>query len=967
MSTIIKGYTQINKTFIPEIDCTVHQYEHDKTKAKIIYFETDDKHKTFGISFRTPPPDSTGVPHIIEHSVLCGSRKYPLKDPFIELSKGSLNTYLNAMTYPDKTIYPISSENDRDFQNLMDVYLDAVFFPNIYANDMILMQEGWRYHIEDKQAPLAYKGVVYNEMKGAFSSAEEVAFRKIKEELFPDTIYNNESGGAPENIPDLTYEAFLDFHQTYYHPSNCYIGLYGAMAIDDVLQFIDASYLSQFDYQEVNSEIKEQPPFKAPKEVAYPYSVAEDKPNQHYMSYNTVVGETIDRQLMVEMGILEYVLLETPASPLKKALIQKGIGDDVFGAFQTHMKQPIFSVMAKNVNETKKEAFYTVIEEELRRLVKEGIDQKLLNGAIQVKEFELREGDFKGYSKGLLYYISAMKGWIYDQDPIVYLQYETILETIHKRKDTRHFEALIEKYLLNNPHTLKMTLEPKVNLDQEIEEAVQEKLDAIKASWDEKTLDKHIQKTLAFNAYQNTLDSEEAKKSIPLLKKEELETQMKYPRYEVRKNKGRDYIVTPIFTNQIAYLNWYIDLEGIENKYMPYLGMIVGMLTKLNTKNYDYETLSMALDEHLGSISFHIQAMHNIDQPEAFKKMFVVSSKALCHKIDEQVELMREIIVDTDFTSSERIYEILKEMKSMMEMNISGEGHKIAYGRLLSGFSPVEAFEEEVKGLTFYHHVCDLVERWNDTKEQIILDLQTAYQFLNNKSRYQVGLTVDEKEVPQVIQKVEDTLETMHTQKITPLENKFIPCEVKEGLVYPGNVNYVAMGYNFKKLGYQYHGGLNMLKSILGMDYLWNEVRVKNGAYGCFSDFRKSGNMFFVSYRDPNVEETLKVYQDVADYVANMELSERELLQYLIGTISSLDFPYTPSTEGRSGQMYYLTQTKKEELQQMRDEIFATDNAILRSFAPMLRAVTQQGWYCIFGNGKSIEKNKQLFTKITKV
>ncbi|MGL5676974.1 MAG: insulinase family protein [Cellulosilyticaceae bacterium] len=967
MKTSIKRYTQLQEAYISEIDCTVHQYEHNETKAKVLYFETEDTHKTFGITFRTPPPDSTGVPHIIEHSVLCGSEKYPLKDPFIELSKGSLNTYLNAMTYPDKTMYPISSENDADFHNLMDVYLDAVFFPNIYKNPYILMQEGWRYHIESPEAPLEYKGVVYNEMKGAFSSPEEVGFRKIKESLFPDTIYSNESGGAPEAIPNLTEEDFLDFHKKYYHPSNAYIGLYGKMDLEEVLGFIDKNYLSKFEYQDIDSTIGYQKPFEAIREVSYPYSVAEEKPNQLYVSYNCVVDETVNRQLMVEMGILEYILLETPASPLKKALIQKGIGDDAFGAFQTHMKQPIFTIMAKNVSEEKKDAFYEVIDAELRRLVKEGIPEALLKGAIQVKEFELREGDFKGYSKGLLYYIGCMKSWMYDKDPLIYLRTEEILKNIHEKQGTGYFESLIEKYLLNNTHGIKMLLYPKVGLDQEIQQQVTEKLEKIKASWDEKTLNEAVEKTLKFNAYQEVIDTEEQRACIPLLEKEDLERDIKFPRFKVETLNNCEYIITPTFTNQIAYMTWMIDLSGIENGYMPYLGMMVGMLSKLNTKNYSYEELSMAIDEHLGGIEFHIQAMHTLEDPENFKKVFVIKSKALLHELDAQVSIMKEIIADTKMDNYERVYEIIKEMRSMMEMAISSEGHKIAYSRLLSSFSPVEAFEEETKGLTFYHMVCDLADNWETNKEQTMQKLQNAYSYLSNGLRYKVGLTVDEKEVATCMQVIQKTLDTLPKTAIQPLQQKFMKHTIQEALVYPGNVNYVAMGYNFKDKGYSYHGGMQMLKSILATDYLWNEVRVKNGAYGCFADFRKSGNMFFVSYRDPNVEKTMEVYRAVSDYVANLNLSERELLQYLIGTISGMDFPYTPSTEGAAACIYYLLGTTKEELQKIRDEIFETDNERLRSYAPIIQSVIEENQYCVFGNTTSIEENKDLFADITKV
>nr|WP_307992183.1 insulinase family protein [uncultured Niameybacter sp.] len=958
----VKGYSLNKSEYIKEIDCTVHLFEHDKTKARILYMENDDPHKTFGITFRTPPHDSTGVPHIIEHSVLCGSRKFPLKDPFMELSKGSLNTYLNAMTYPDKTIYPISSQNDADFQNLMDVYLDAVFFPNIYKNDYILMQEGWRYHIEDKEAPLEYKGVVYNEMKGAFSSPEEVGFRKIKEALFPDTTYHNESGGAPEAIVDLSYEDFIAFHKKYYHPSNSYIGLYGKIDIDEVLTFIDKEYLSHFEYQPVDSTVATQEPFKEAKEVTTYYSVAKEKPNQLYVSYNCVTGETIDRELMVGLAILEYVLLETPASPLKKALLNEGIGEDVFGAFQTHLKQPIFSIMAKNVGEDKKSRFYEVVEETLRGLVQTGIPKTLLNGALQVKEFELREGDFKGYSKGLLYYIGTMKSWIYDEDPTIYLRYETILENLKAKKDTGYFEELIEKYLLDNTHSIKMVIEPKVGLDSIIEEKVKNKLAKIKEEWNEETLQAHIDKTLAFNKMQQTPDSVEAVHAIPLLTREELDQKSMFPRFKEEMKNDTKYIISPLFTNQVVYLNHFIDLEGVPEESLPYLGMLVGMLSKLDTKSYKYEDLSMTIDEHLGGIEFHIQALHQVNHSGNFKKVFLVKTKALFDQLEEQVNLVHEIINETSFEDRRRIREIIKEMKSMMEMSLSSEGHKIAYGVLLAGFSPAEYFDEMTKGLVFYQKVCEIDEQWETMEEEVISNLKKAYDFFMNRSRYTIGLTVDEELVSSCMDVVDKGLSRLEARNIESTDLHFKPRDIKEGLIYPGNVNYVAMGYNFKKLGFDYNGGYIMLKTILSMDYLWNEVRVKNGAYGCFADFRKSGNMFFVSYRDPNVEKTLEIYRGIPDYVEGLNLNEREMLQYLIGTISSMDFPFTASTEGYTGQIYSLVGTTQEDIQQVRDEIFGTTNETLRSFAPVIRKVIDENQYCVFGNTTSIAENRSLFT-----
>lgn len=967
MAYPIKGYTLQEKQYIKEIDSEAYIYIHDQTKAKILVVPNEDEHKSFCIGFRTPPANSTGVAHIIEHSVLCGSKKYPLKDPFVELAKGSLNTYLNAMTYPDKTLYPISSQNDKDFHNLMDVYLDAVFFPNIYHKKEIMMQEGWRYHLENKEDPIVYKGVVYNEMKGAFSSQEEIGFRYIKESVFPDTIYKNESGGAPMNIPDLSYEEFIDFHKTYYHPSNSYICLYGDMNVTETLEYIDNNYLSHFEYAPVESEIATQKPFEEEIERDSFYSAAEDKENGLFLSYNMVVGESTDRELTLAMSILEYILLDTPASPLKRALISEGIGQDVYGAFQTHLKQPIFTIVAQNAKPEKKERFYTLIREELARIAKEGIPEALLKGALQVKEFELREGDASGYSKGLFYSIAAIRSWIYNASPFTHLKYEKEIENIKAHMGDRYFENLIEKYLLGNPHATRVILYPKVGLEKEQDDKITEKLAAYKASLSDKELEELIAETKRFNAFQEQEDSKEALACIPLLQREDLRREISYPRSNVLTEDATTYIVTSVFTNKIAYINWHINLEGIEDKYVAYMGMIVGMLSKLDTKNYTYETLSHVIDEHLGSISYGIQAINDLREEQKYIPVFQVQSKALVAHIKEQVMIMKEVLTNTCFEDENRILELIREIKAIMESAISSDGHRIAYRRLLAHCSSAEQFEEKTKGLTFYHFICEIEKDWENKKEETIHFLKEAYALLNNKKRITVGITVDEALTETVINEIKTALNTIESVDYTPLQTKFEITDEKEALIYPSQVNYVAAGYNFKADGYNYNGGLLMLKSVLSMDYLWSRVRVQNGAYGCFCDFRRSGNMFFTSYRDPNIKQTLEIYKEVADYVANIHLSERELLQYLIGTISQLDFPYTPASEGKTAQIYYLAGVKKEEQQASRDELFMTTNETLRSFAPMLKACFDKGMYCVFGSSPKIEEVKELFEEFTNI
>ena len=964
MTKNIFGYTFNESQYIKEIDSTANIYTHDQTRAKVLFIENEDSHKSFCVGFRTPPHDNTGVAHIIEHSVLCGSRKYPLKDPFVELAKGSLNTYLNAMTYPDKTLYPISSQNDKDFHNLMDVYLDAVFFPKIYEKKEILMQEGWRHHIENEEQSIQYKGVVYNEMKGAFSSQEEIGFRLIKQSLFPTTAYAYESGGIPKYIPDLSYEAFLDFHKNYYHPSNSYLCFYGKIDIQKTLEYIDKEYLSHFDYKEVDSNIKLQPSLnELIKKEAY-YSAAEDKNNGLFLSYNFVVGEATDRKLMLSMAVLEYVLLDTPAAPLKKALIAEGMGDDVYGIFQTHLRQPIFSVVAKNVPESKKERFYELVMETLKKIVDEGIPRHLLSGALQVKEFELREGDSSGYSKGLFYSIAAIKSWIYNVSPLIFLKYDEEMQFLKGQMDTRYFEDLIKTYLLASKHCTKVELYPKCGLEAELEEEVREKLEVLKAGLSEEALQAKISETQAFEGFQQQTDPLEATQSIPLLTKEDLSKEITYPRYEVVSKKSNPYIVTPVFTNKIVYMTWYVNLEGMEEEDMPSLGMIVGMLGKLNTKHYQYEALSSYIDEHIGGMEYHIQALNNTKSIHGFLPVFQLRSKALIDNVKEQVEILKEILQNTLFNDGCRVIEIIKEMKALMEAAISSDGHRIAYSRLLAHFSPAEYFEEKTKGVDFYHFVCEIEKHWEERQSEMLTRLQKAYSLLANKNRITVGLTTDKSQVDGIIELVQQHLDSLPQSACIKTEKTFKISPIKEALIYPTNVNYVAMGYNFKSLGFHYHGSMMMLKSILSMDYLWNRVRVQNGAYGCFCDFRKSGNMFFVSYRDPNLKETLEVYKQIPKYLKEIQLTDRELLQYLIGTISNLDFPFTPLTEGKTAQAYHLMGITKEELQKTRDELFETDSERIKAFAPLIEKCLSQEAYCVFSNAQNVEKVKSLFEDV---
>ena len=968
-NTINHGFRLKEEEFVAEIDAVVAIMEHEQSGARLMHIKNDDDNKTFAITFRTPPTDDTGLPHILEHSVLCGSRKFPVKEPFVELAKGSLNTYLNAMTFADKTVYPIASQNDKDFVNLMDVYLDAVFYPNIYDNPMILKQEGWSYKLEDKDHEIEYQGVVYNEMKGAFSSPEGLLFRKIKESLFPDTTYGCESGGDPAYIPDLSQEQFLAFHKNYYHPSNSYICLYGDGDIDQHLKLINDEYLSHFNKIEVDSAIEIQKPFPKLKEIELEYPIAEGEGEEEksYLALNFAIGGTDDTQTILAMEVLQDLLLESPGAPLKKALIDAQIGQDVFASYTTSMRQPVFSIVAKNVSPDKKDAFYKIIKDTLKGLVKDGIDKKLIQGAINSREFELREADFGGHSKGILYATQSLKSWLYDGSPYDFLKYEEDLKRVKKALESSYLEEVIQKYLIDNSHSTLVTMKPKAGLTKELDGQLKEKLKKYKESLSADQIQGLIDDTQKLQALQVSSDTEENLEKIPTLALSDLDKEVKFTDYQVNKEEGIPFVFTPETTNQIAYINMYYDLRGVDEALIPYLGMLVGMLGKLDTKNHSYGELNNKMDISTGGVQYYTLILNEAENPDAYIPKLVVSGKGLYSEMPELSQLIEEIMLRTEFRDPARLREIIREMKSRMEMSISSNGHRIASNRLASYFTQKGYYTELLKGLRFYDFVSHIEANFPAMEDELVLNLEKAYKILNNKSRVSIGLTAEAKEYDKIKDQLLSMTDLMEDGAYEKLNPSFDLRVKNEGLMAPFNVQYVAKGYDFRKLGYSYSGSMNVLKSILGLDYLWNKVRVQNGAYGCFAEFGRSGPLFFVSYRDPSVGKTLQTYDESADYIEKFAVSDRDMVKYIIGTISSLDFPLTSEMKGERSERLYIAGMTREMMQEQRDEILATDQETIRSLAPIVKASMAKNYVCAIGNHDKIKASKDLFEHFVEV
>ena len=944
---------------------------HRKSGARVVYIENDDNNKVFSIGFRTPPSDSTGVPHIMEHSVLCGSRNFPAKDPFVELVKGSLNTFLNAMTYPDKTVYPVASCNDQDFQNLMHVYMDAVFYPNIYEHEEIFRQEGWSYQLDSAEDKLKYNGVVYNEMKGAFSSPEGVLDRVILNTLFPDTSYANESGGDPEVIPELTYEQFLDFHRKYYHPSNSYIYLYGDMDIVEKLHWLDQEYLGKYDREPVDSRIRFQEPFAEMQEKVIPYSIAseESEEDNTYLSYNKVVGTSLDKELYLAFQILDYALLSAPGAPLKKALTDAGIGKDIMGSYDNGIYQPIFSVIAKNANEEQKEEFIQVIEDVLRASVKNGIDTKAIEAGINYYEFRYREADFGNYPKGLMYGLQMMDSWLYDEEkPFIHIEALDTFEFLKKQIGTGYYEELIQKYLLDNPHGAIVIVTPEKGRTARMEAELEEKLQKYKESLTAEEVEAFVQKTQALEAYQSEPESEENLEKIPVLKREDISREIEPIINEEMTLAGVPVIFHEIETNGIGYVDVLFDMSLVEEQDLPYVGILQSVLGIIDTKRYDYGTLFNEINVNTGGISTSLELYNDVTniREKAFKATFEIKGKALYGKLPVAFDMMREILMESKLNDGKRIREILAMLKSRLLMKFQSSGHVTAVLRAQSYASPAAKLKDMTNGIAFYETVSYIEEHFEEEKEKLSEKLIDLSKKLFCGDNMMLSYTAAREGLEGLEEMVEKLKNSLHTRTAEEDKRCVIHCEKKnEGFKTASKVQYVAKAGNFIDLGVAYTGALQILKVIMSYDYLWQNIRVKGGAYGCMSNFNRIGEGYFVSYRDPNLKRTLDVYDGVVDYLKNFTVSERDMTKYIIGTMSGIDQPMTPASKGERSMNLYMNKVSAEMIREERNQILDAEQDDIRALYKVAEAVLQADQMCVIGGEDKIEEEKELFKTLT--
>ena len=882
---------------------------HKKSGARIAILSNNDDNKVFYIGFRTPPEDETGVPHIIEHTTLCGSKKFPVKDPFIELAKGSLNTFLNAMTYPDKTVYPVASCNDQDFKNLMDVYLDAVFNPNITKYEEIFKQEGWHYELTGKDDELKINGVVYNEMKGAYSSPDEVLSSQIYRSLFPDNTYSKDSGGNPEYIPKLTYEAYLDFYHKYYHPSNSYIYLYGDMDVVERLEWLDKEYLSLYDYKKVNSEINKQPAFDEIKNVEAQYSITMDdsQENKTYLSYNRVVGDTLDEMLYQAFDVLDYALVSSPGAPVKQALIDAGIGDDVYGSYDAGILQPVFSFVAKNANASQADEFENIIENTLKEVVKTGINKEALLAGINSSEFKFREADFGQFPKGLLFGLNCLDSWLFDDmKPFIHLECLGTFAKLRKAVDTDYFEKLIQEYLLDNTHGSSVTVKPKRGLGNEREEALAKELSNYKASLSDEEIKKLIEDTEHLKKYQEEPSSDEDLRKLPMLTRADMKKNaMAFSNIE---DELLDVKVVrhDIESNGIDYISFLFDAGDFAQSELGYLGFFTNALGLVSTEKYSYTDLANATNIYTGGISTGTASHPDIKDRNNFVFKFEVKLKVLEKNLDKALELMEQMLLTSDFTDTKRLGELVAQIKARLQANLSSSGHLVAAMRSMSSFSRYALYQDELKGVAFYRSICRIEKELSESPKSVSDKLAAIARKLFARNRMLISFTGNNEAYGNAKPSLEKVIAGFNKMSAVGNQAEVHFNTAKEAFIDASQIQYVAKTGDFICEGYEYTGALRLLRIILSYDYLWINVRVKGGAYGCMNTFLRSGESYFVSYRDPNLSDTLDVYDRIPEYIKNFSPDERDMTKYIIGTFSALDTPMNPEAKGSRSLSAYL-------------------------------------------------------------
>lgn len=959
------GYTLISKKFVKEVNANCYYLEHDKSGAKVFKIAAHDPNKTFAISFKTITDSDCGTPHILEHCVLEGSKNFPVKSPFDEMSKGSLKTFLNAMTGKDMTIYPVASMNTKDYFNLMHIYLDAVFNPLVLERPSTFYQEGWHYELLDPEEPVVYKGVVYNEMKGAFSSPDRELFYQTSRHLFPDNCYRFSSGGRPEAIPDLSYEEFISYYKKHYHPTNSYIFLYGDADMERELAFIDSAYLSAYDRAEMELTIPMQEPFDEMKEVVRPYaaSTGSETDDQSILRLSFVTGDGTDMELLMAMRVIQDVLVNQESAPLRLALQEAGIGRDVT-AYASVLRQQTFNLTVKNANASDKDRFRETVFSTLERVVEEGLDKESIEGTLNRMEFRLREGD--DAQKGITYMSWILDSWMYVGNPYNGMEYEKFMAEIKSAMTTDYLEQVIVEKLLNNPHALLLVLEPEPGLDSAIDKSTSKKLQVYKSGLDDKEIVSLIHATEELIAHQDSEDSPEALATIPKLSLEDVNQQSEWFQVEEKLAGEQKILYFDQFTNNVLYTNFYFDMQVVAQEDIPYLSILRRLLGKMDTENFSYEELEKNLNIHTGGFNTSYFTTLDSKKDDLLIPKFNITVKVMRDKSDKLVELMEEILLRSDFTDTTRLRNLLNQQLARVESNVKGNGFRYALTRQRSYHSQEGVLSEITDGLTYYWFLKELMDDFDGKAEGLVQKLSEISGSMFSKNNMIFGVSCGIDDYPDLELKLRELADRFPESPIVPGQWDLLPEIRNEGLMAASKVQYVVQGANFKALGYEFKGQMIVLNQVIESEWLHPQIRVKGGAYGGFGSFRQNGEAYFASYRDPNLSETLENFAGTTGFLKEFETNDEEITQFIIGTISSLDRPMTASQKGHRAIVNYFSNYTSMEHQKVRDEVLSTSLDDLHGMLPLVTDVLNQQAFCVYGNQEKILENEELFKVVIK-
>lgn len=948
INDLIKGFRITNISEVEEIKATAYEMIHEKTLAKLIWLKREDDNKTFAITFKTLPSDSTGVFHILEHSVLNGSEKFPLKEPFVDLLKGSLQTFLNAMTYPDKTVYPVASRNEQDFINLMRVYLDGVFNPMVKKNPNIFYQEGWHYELKDIETPIEYKGVVYNEMKGAFSSPERMCPELLQTQLFPDNCYGYVSGGDPKHIPDLTYQQFCAAHDKFYNPTNSFIWLDGDMDIEKMLGIIDEEYLSKYQVNEDKVEFSLQNPINQPLFVQ-DYEIEKDSEtnNKTFISKGYVIGEYSDIEKALALNIVGSILTANNQSPLKKALIENNLAQDIDMGVSDGVLQPYVEIDVYNTNPEKYDEIATTIKSVLQNVVENGLNKDEISAYLNMLEFSTKERDFGSAPKGLVFGLQALNSWLYGGNPLKSILFNDVFKFLREKIQTSYYEDLIREFILNSKHSATVLLKPNAELEEMNIQKMKEKLDDYKNSLTKKELEDLVQFNQQLSLWQAQEDTDEVKAMLPKLTIEDVNEKPSKIDYDVTKTNDIATLLYKNSTEGINYQNLFFNVDDKSKEELQKIALIVKLLPELPTENYDVLTFSRLRKTYIGSTtaSMHISTKANRKDYNAF-----VGMSYSCLEVNDQkaLELIKELLYNVKFEDTKTILDVLMQEKSSMEMMFSGRGNAVGISRVSATLSEASAVNEYISGLEYYYFLKETIKNFS---EDTVKELKEIYQSLFTTNRLTLSLMGPSKD--EVGEKIISVLKESK-EEIVPIPKPLLKIQ-KEGIAVASAVGYAEMGFLAPDNLTEFEGNLLVANKILSLDYLWTNVRAMGGAYGCGA-VSKYGCFLFYSYRDPNPANSLNVYKNTPEYLRALCEKDFDLSQYIIGTIGDGDPLLTNSTIMLIGNAEYFSGITYEDRCEKRKKILSTTKEDILKIADIYQKSMEEHSICVVGGKHLLEK-----------